>query len=178
MKKVIIMLPVFALAFFCSSCKKTDSGTTNTPTPSANTVSFGGDTYTEYQGVDGLNQTFFNNNVYELVAVTKTSDSKKYAGVYVFSLSNIRPTAGTYNIGGTVYQHTANQLQIVVSDSTAVGTGLYSSDSVTSLNVAVTVNNGKVSVTIPSIKLHGTFGPVGGTVYNDSITLAGNVSVQ
>lgn len=175
MKKTLRSLTITAAALAAlAACKKDDSKTP-TPATDATTVTINGSTFTQYQSIDQAGASLFGHTVYELAGESKTSNGTSFADVYVLSLANLRPTAGSYNIGGNADGYRNNQLQLLVNDSTAAGQGLYASDSLTNLSITISATGGKLTATIPVIRLAGLFTPVNGSTYNDTITLAGTV---
>ncbi len=174
MKKVIFALSM-AGVLFVASCSKSSSSSSTVP---KGTLTAGGTTYTELWGADSVNSGFFGNTVNALVSRFSTADGKKFCDIYVYSKNTARPTAGSYNIGGSTYIMSGNQQQILFSDSSALGEGLYAPDTVTSVNAIISVVSGKISEAIPSIRLTGFFTPAGGSSYSDTIMLSGVVSEQ
>ena len=170
MKKTILCFAM-ATAIIAASCsKKTDSAT---PVTSATgTIMINGVSYAETKSKDTTTTDFFGEAGHLLVAQGNTSDLKKYEVIYlVFKNNTARPTAGDYHIGVTANNYVA----VLVNDSSAAGQGLYSSDSVTSLTANIAINSGKITATVPTIRLTGLFTPVGGSTYNDTITVSGTV---
>ncbi len=169
MRKTILFLAAAVVAVGCS--KKDNSNTTN-PAGATGTITINGVAYNETLSKDTTTNDFFGEAGHLLVAQGNTDDKLKYEVTYlVFKNNTARPTAGSYHIGVTA----TNYVAILVNDSTAAGQGLYSSDSITTLSTTVAINSGKISVTIPTIRLTGFFTPVGGTTYNDTITVSGTV---
>ncbi len=171
MKKPMLIITALAIvAFGCT--KKKDNSTVNT-TP---TITLNGVTYNQLKGADSVTTNFFGHSVNTFLAVGTTTDNSKLIGVYAYSFNSNRPSAGTHNIGGSFNVSAANQMQLLVIDSNATGQGLYSADTVTTLNLTITESGGKLTATIPSIRLSGFFTPKSGSTYNDTITFSGTMT--
>jgi hypothetical protein len=175
MKRTVITLTILAAIGAIASCKKSDNK--STPTTSTATFTSNGATFSEVYCKDTLYNDFFGRQGYALVAGGTTSDKLHVAEILLFFPGSTRPTAGTYTVGLTTVAQ-PNQVSILINDSTSSKQGLYGSDSVTSLKVVVTSNNGKLSAVVPSMKLTGLTTPTGGTTYNDSVTASGTLIEQ
>lgn len=174
MKKPVLMIA--AIAAIAAGCTKSKDNSAVTPTTA--TVTLNGVAYKQLKGSDTLTTNFFGHSVNTFVTVGTTSDNSKLIGVYAYTFNAARPTAGTHNIGGSFNVSAANQMQLLVIDSNAAGQGLYSADTVTSLNLTITESSGKLTATIPTIRLSGLFTPKGGSTYNDTITVSGTMTEQ
>ncbi len=171
MKKTILFIAVATTFVF--GCSKKDNTTPATPvTPATGNLYINGVAYSEVEGKDTITNDFFGIAGNLLAARGLTSDNLKQQVIYLVFKNNMsRPGAGSYPIGVTA----TNYVSIVVNDTSAAGEGLYSSDSVTLVSAAVTINSGKITATIPTIRLTGLFTPTGGDTRNDTITISGTV---
>ena len=176
MKKTMFAMGLAACAVsFFAACKK--DTTTTTPTTTGGAITINGTVYNETAGGTGVVDSFFGpNNVYAFEVLGSTTDGKKEE-VYAFRLNTARFTAGTYNIGGTINLMAANQLNFLVLDSSAAGSGLYAPDSATTANAVITETNGKLSMTIPSVRCSGLFtsSVAGSSTQNDTVTVSGTL---
>jgi hypothetical protein len=172
MKRKIFLFAALATVMAVSCSKKSDTPTPTPVTPASGVININGEAYNESIGKDTITNDFFGvaGNIFYGLGITK--DSQKYQAIYMIFKNNFsRPTAGSYPIGLTANNH----VSIVINDSSAAGQGLYSSDSLTSYSINVTVNSGKITATIPTIKLTGLYTPAGHDTYNDTIIISGTL---
>ena len=174
MKKTILFCAA-AIALFAVGCSKSsDNKTTNPPASTTGSVTINGSTLNETAGKDTATTDFFG-AAGNLLGAYQSANGK-YSNTYLLFKNTGRPSAGSYNIGGTVNYWGANQVLLLVFDSSAAGNGLYGNDSVTTVNLNLSLTSGILTATIPSIRLSGLFTPAGGgSTYNETITFSGTI---
>lgn len=172
MKTKVLLFATIATVMAVSCSKKNDNPTPTPVTPASGVITINGVAYNESIGKDTITNDFFGvaGNIFYGLGITK--DSLKYQAVYMIFKNNFsRPTAGSYPVGLTANNH----VSIVINDSSATGQGLYSSDSITLVSTVISVNSGKITATIPTIKLTGLYTPAGHDAYNDTIIISGTL---
>jgi len=175
-RSIYSMLCLLSAVFFICACKKKDDSGNNTS--ASGNFKIGSQGFSESSGAD-LVTSVFGVPVNELNIQGISSDRNTLGAIALMRTNTARPTAGTYNIGGTLNQMNANQLFLIVVDSSASGQGFYSSDSVTTVNVTLTESGGKLSANLPGIMLKGFFTPTGGgSTYSDSMLVSAAVFEQ
>jgi len=175
MKKTLLFIAA-AATILSVGCSKSDSASNTTPATSA-TVTINGTTYTQVVGADSATNDFFGATGNILAAIGSTTNGRREEFIAFFR-NTAKPASGSYNIAGNIFSFTGSQVLLLIEDSSAAGEGLYSSDSVTTLNATVTNSGGKLSVSVPSLRMTGFFSPVSGSSYNDSVIVSGTIKEQ
>ncbi|MDP9081722.1 MAG: hypothetical protein M3O71_30280 [Bacteroidota bacterium] len=175
-KRLIYLFMVAVSAFAYSSCK-----TSSDPTPATVTHKFvvNGTTYTQVSAADSATNIGGDvKNLNSLAVTGQSADKSAQAALIFFWKGTDKPKAGTYKVVGDVNKMTSGQVAVLIIDKLTVAKqGIYGATGLDGTSITVAISSaGKVSVTLPSIKIAGT--NIDNTDPNNSVTTSVSGSIS